>query len=163
MPDGRRAPGGPDFQARLDWDMLDQIRDIAGMPVIVKGIQTAADAATALERGLDAVWVSNHGGRQLDHARGTLDILPEVVNAIGGRIPVIVDGGFMRGTDIIKAIALGADAVAGGKMHAWALGAGGEPALARMLELVRIEIETTMALLGVTSLARTRRDLHRAR
>jgi isopentenyl diphosphate isomerase/L-lactate dehydrogenase-like FMN-dependent dehydrogenase len=151
VPDGRKAPGGPEFQARLNWDTLDQIRALAGMPVIVKGIQTAADAVTALDRGIDAVWVSNHGGRQLDYARATIDILPEVVSAIGHRIPVIVDGGFMRGTDIIKAIALGADVVAGGKMHAWALGAGGEAALARMLELLRIEIETTMALIGVTS------------
>jgi glycolate oxidase len=150
--DGRKAPGGPEFQARLNWETLDQIRAVAGMPVIVKGIQTAADAQIALDRGIDAVWVSNHGGRQLDHARATIDILPEVVSAIGHRIPVIVDGGFMRGTDIIKAIALGADAVAGGKMHAWALGAGGEPALARMLELLRIEVETAMALIGVTSI-----------
>jgi isopentenyl diphosphate isomerase/L-lactate dehydrogenase-like FMN-dependent dehydrogenase len=149
---GRRAPGGPQYQARLNWETLDRIRAIAGMPVIVKGIQTAADALTALEGGIDAVWISNHGGRQLDHARATIDILPEVVRAIGGRIPVIIDGGFMRGTDVIKAIALGADVVAGGKLHAWALGAGGAPALARMLELLRIEIETTMALIGVTSL-----------
>ncbi|HEY5348410.1 MAG TPA: alpha-hydroxy acid oxidase [Candidatus Lustribacter sp.] len=152
VPDGRRAPGGPEFQARLDWDTLERIRSIAGMPVIVKGIQTAADALTALERRVDAVWVSNHGGRQLDHARATLDILPEVVTAIGRRIPVIIDGGFMRGTDVIKAIALGADVVAAGKMHAWALGAGGEPALARMLELIRVEIEATMALIGVSAL-----------
>jgi isopentenyl diphosphate isomerase/L-lactate dehydrogenase-like FMN-dependent dehydrogenase len=152
IPDGRKAPGGPEFQARLNWDTLDEIRAVAGMPVIVKGIQTAADALTALDRGIDAVWVSNHGGRQLDHARATLDILPEVVQAIGHRIPVIIDGGFMRGTDIVKAIALGADVVAGGKMHAWALGAGGVPALARMLELIRIEIEATMALIGVTKI-----------
>jgi glycolate oxidase len=152
VPDGRRNVGGRSYQAALDWDVLDQIRGIAGMPVIVKGIQTAADAKFALDRGVDGVWVSNHGGRQLDHARGTLDMLPEIVKAIGHRIPVIVDGGFTRGTDIIKAIALGADVVAGGKMHAWALGAGGETALLRMLELLRIELETTMALLGVTSI-----------
>jgi glycolate oxidase len=152
IPDGRKAPGGPEFQARLNWDTLDQIRAVAGMPVIVKGIQTAADAQIALDRGIDAVWVSNHGGRQLDHARATMDILPEVVATIAHRIPVIVDGGFMRGTDVIKAIALGADVVAGGKMHAWALAAGGVPALLRMLELIRVEIEATMALIGVTSL-----------
>jgi isopentenyl diphosphate isomerase/L-lactate dehydrogenase-like FMN-dependent dehydrogenase len=167
IPDGRKAPGGPEFQARLNWDTLDQIRAVAGMPVIVKGIQTAADAEMALERGLDGIWVSNHGGRQLDHARATIDMLPEIVSAVDKRVPVIVDGGFMRGTDIIKAIALGADAVAGGKMHAWALGAGGAPALTRMLELLRIEIEATMALLGVTALGQLdetylARDNHRA-
>jgi isopentenyl diphosphate isomerase/L-lactate dehydrogenase-like FMN-dependent dehydrogenase len=151
VPDGQRA-GGKDFQAALDWKMLDKIRSLAKMPVIVKGIQTREDARIALKRGLDGIWVSNHGGRQLDHARGGLDVLPEVVDVVRGKIPVIVDGGFTRGTDIIKGIALGADVVAGGKMHAWALGAGGPAALERMLELVRIEIETTMALLGVTAL-----------
>ncbi len=151
VPDGQRA-GGKDFQAALDWKMLDKIRSLAKMPVIVKGIQTREDARIAVKRGIDGIWVSNHGGRQLDHARGSLDALPEVVDAVRGKIPVIVDGGFTRGTDIIKAIALGADVVAGGKMHAWALGAGGTTALERMLELVRIEVETTMALLGVTTL-----------
>jgi isopentenyl diphosphate isomerase/L-lactate dehydrogenase-like FMN-dependent dehydrogenase len=151
VPDGQRA-GGKDFQAALDWKMLDKIRSLAKMPVIVKGIQTHEDARIALKRGLDGIWVSNHGGRQLDHARGSLDALPEIVDVVRGKIPVIVDGGFTRGTDIIKAIALGADAVAGGKMHAWALGAGGTTALERMLELLRIEVETTMALLGVTAL-----------
>jgi isopentenyl diphosphate isomerase/L-lactate dehydrogenase-like FMN-dependent dehydrogenase len=152
VPDGRRGVGGTDFQAALDWKLLDKIRRLAKMPVIVKGIQTAEDAEIALKRGLDGVWVSNHGGRQLDHARGSLHILPEVVDVIRKKIPVIVDGGFMRGTDVIKGIALGADAVAGGKLQAWALAAGGEAALMRMLELMHIEIETTMALLGVTSL-----------
>jgi isopentenyl diphosphate isomerase/L-lactate dehydrogenase-like FMN-dependent dehydrogenase len=152
VPAGRRDAGGKNFQAALDWNVLDKIRSLAKMPVIVKGIQTHEDAKIALKRGLDGIWVSNHGGRQLDHARGSLDVLPEVVDVVRGKIPVIVDGGFMRGTDVIKGIALGADVVAGGKMHAFALGAGGQPALERMLELMRIEIETTMALLGVTSL-----------
>ena len=152
VPDGRRDAGGKNYQAALDWKTLDVIRRLAKMPVIVKGIQTHEDAKIALKRGLDGIWVSNHGGRQLDHARGTLDMLPEILEVVRGKVPVIVDGGFMRGTDIIKAIAVGADVVAGGKLHAWALGAGGQPALERMLELLRIEIETTMALLGVTSL-----------
>ena len=152
VPDGRRDAGGANYQAALDWKLLDQIRRLAKIPVIVKGIQTAEDAKIALKRGVDGVWVSNHGGRQLDHARGSLTVLPEVVDVIRKKIPVIVDGGFMRGTDVIKGIALGADVVAGGKMHAWALGAGGEPVLARMLDLMLVEIETTMALLGVTSL-----------
>ena len=152
-PQGRRNAGGEDFQAALDWDLLDRIREIAGIPIVVKGIATAEDAELALEHGVDVLWVSNHGGRQLDHAAGSLDVLPEVVATVRGRTPVIVDGGFMRGTDILKAIALGADAVATGRMHAWALGAGGEPALNRMLEIVEYELRTAMGLLGVTSLA----------
>jgi isopentenyl diphosphate isomerase/L-lactate dehydrogenase-like FMN-dependent dehydrogenase len=151
-PQGRRNTAGEDFQAALDWDLLDRIAAIAGIPLIVKGIQTAEDAQLALEHGVAALWVSNHGGRQLDHAVGSLDVLPEVVAAVRGRVPVIVDGGFMRGTDVLKAIALGANAVATGRMHAWALGAGGEPALARMLEIVEFELRTAMGLLGVTSL-----------
>jgi isopentenyl diphosphate isomerase/L-lactate dehydrogenase-like FMN-dependent dehydrogenase len=152
-PQGRRNNTGEEFQAALDWEVLDRIREIAGMPLVLKGVQAAEDAELALAHGIDAVWVSNHGGRQLDHAQGSLDVLPEVVAAVRGRTPVIVDGGFMRGTDILKAVALGADAVATGRMHAWALGAGGEPALARMLEIVEFELRTAMGLLGVTSLA----------
>jgi isopentenyl diphosphate isomerase/L-lactate dehydrogenase-like FMN-dependent dehydrogenase len=153
VPQGRRDIGGEDFQAALDWETLDRIREIAGMPVIVKGIQTAEDAELALEHGVAAIWVSNHGGRQLDHAIGSLDVLPEVVNVVQRRVPVIVDGGFQRGTDIIKGIASGADVVAAGRMHAWALGAGGEPALVRMLEIVEYEMRTSMGLLGVSALA----------
>ena len=152
VPQGRRNAGGEDYQAALDWDMLDRIREIAGMPVIVKGIQAKEDAELALRHGIDGLWVSNHGGRQLDHALGSLDVLPEVLEAVHGLVPVIVDGGFMRGTDILKAIALGANAVATGRMHAWALGAGGVPALERMLELVAYELRTAMGLLGVTAL-----------
>jgi glycolate oxidase len=152
-PQGRRNADGEDFQAALDWAMLDRIRAIAGIPLVVKGIQTAEDANLALEHGVEAIWISNHGGRQLDHAVGSLDVLPEVVTAVRGRAPVIVDGGFMRGGDILKAIALGATAVATGRMHAWALAAGGEPALNRMLELVEYELRTTMGLLGVTALS----------
>ena len=153
VPQGRRDIGGEEFQAALDWDMLDRIKEIAAMPLVVKGIQTAEDAELALEHGVDVIWVSNHGGRQLDHAIGSLDVLPEVVQAVHGRVPIVVDGGFMRGTDVIKAIAQGATVVAAGRMHAWALGAGGEAALTRMLEIVAYELHTSMGLLGVTSLA----------
>ena len=153
VPQGRRNAGGEDFQAALDWDLLDQIRDLAGMPLVVKGIQAAEDAVLAIAHGVDVLWVSNHGGRQLDHAVGTLEVLPEVVAVANGRVPVVVDGGFMRGTDILKAMALGATAVATGRMHAWALGAGGEPVLKRMLEIVEYELHTSMGLLGITKLS----------
>ncbi len=153
VPLGRNDISGEEFQAGLDWETLDRICEFAGMPVVLKGIQTAEDAELAVEHGVGAVWVSNHGGRQLDHAIGSLDVLPEVVAVVHGRVPVIVDGGFMRGTDILKAIAVGASVVAAGRMHAWALGAGGVPALVRMLELVENEVRTSMGLLGVTSLA----------
>jgi isopentenyl diphosphate isomerase/L-lactate dehydrogenase-like FMN-dependent dehydrogenase len=154
VPLGRRVDmTGEAFQAALDWDVLAAITKFAGMPIVLKGIQAAEDAELALAHGVAAVWVSNHGGRQLDHATGSLDVLPEVVEVVRGRVPVIVDGGFMRGTDVLKAIALGASAVAAGRMHAMAIGAGGEPALVRMLELMEAEIRTSMGLLGVTSLA----------
>ncbi len=144
---------GSEYAATLDWDVVDRVREFAGMPVGIKGIQAGEDAALALEHGIDIMWVSNHGGRQLDHSVGSLDVLPEVVEAVGDRAAIIVDGGFWRGTDVLKAIALGATAVATGRMHAWALGAGGVPVLQRMLEIMEFEIETSMALMGVTSLA----------
>jgi glycolate oxidase len=153
IPDVRQTSSiGSEFAPLLDWDTMDYIKSIAGIPVGIKGVQHPDDAALALEHGLDVVWVSNHGGRQLDHAVGSIDVLPEVVEVVRGRVPVVVDGGFWRGTDILKAISLGASAVATGRMHAWALGAGGIPMLERMLEIVEGEIRTSMALLGVTSL-----------
>lgn len=149
---GTSSPGS-EFAPKLDWDLLDRIKEFWGLPIGIKGIQAGEDAQLALEHGVDILWISNHGGRQLDHAVGSLDVLPEVVEVAGGRAPIIVDGGFWRGTDILKAIARGATAVATGRMHAWALGAGGAPALKQMLEITEFEIETSMKLLGVTSLA----------
>jgi glycolate oxidase len=143
---------GSEFAPLLDWELLGRIKEYARMPIGIKGIQAGEDAELALEHGVDVLWVSNHGGRQLDHALGSLDVLPEVVEVVRGRAPIVVDGGFWRGTDVLKAIALGADAVASGRMHAWALGAGGVPVLERMLEIIEGEIHTSMALLGVTSL-----------
>lgn len=152
VPMGRREAAGENFQAMLDWKMVDRIKGFAGMPVGIKGIATAEDAQLALDHGVDVIWISNHGGRQLDHAIGTLEALPEVAEVVQGRVPVIVDGSFLRGGDILKAIALGATVVATGRMHAWALAAGGEEALVRMLEIVEYEMTTAMALLGVTAL-----------
>ena len=125
----------------------------SGLPMVVKGIQTAADAEIAVERGFEVVYVSNHGGRELDHGEATIEILREVVDAVAGRAAVVVDGGFMRGTDVLKAIALGAQAVGIGRLQALALAAGGEEALVRTLELLEEEIIVAMGLLGVVSLA----------
>jgi isopentenyl diphosphate isomerase/L-lactate dehydrogenase-like FMN-dependent dehydrogenase len=143
---------GAEWQARVTWDWLEAMRDHAGVPVILKGIQCGPDAELAVERGFEGVWVSNHGGRALDQAEAGIETLREVVEAVAGRAEVVVDGGFMRGTDVLKAIALGASAVGIGRLEALALGAGGEAALVRTLELLEEEIAMAMGLLGVSSL-----------
>jgi len=144
---------GKDHGARATWETLDEIKRIAApLPVILKGIQTAEDAATAVEHGADAIQVSNHGGRELDHCDATISVLPEVVTAVAGQVPVILDGGIRRGTDVVKALALGAQAVGIGRLAAWSMGAGGEPAVQRMLEILGAEIGNTMGLLGVSSI-----------
>jgi isopentenyl diphosphate isomerase/L-lactate dehydrogenase-like FMN-dependent dehydrogenase len=140
------------WQSRLTWDWLERMHDHAGMPLIVTGIQCAADAKLALERGFEVIYVSNHGGRQLDHAQASIDMLREVVDVVAGSAEIVVDGGFMRGTDVLKAIALGANAVGLGRLQAYALGAGGEAALVRALELLEEEITNAMGLLGVVRL-----------
>jgi isopentenyl diphosphate isomerase/L-lactate dehydrogenase-like FMN-dependent dehydrogenase len=151
-PPSQRDGGDPDriWQARLTWEWMAKMIDAAGVPFVVKGIQTAEDAALALEHGVSAIYISNHGGRQLDHADATIATLPEVVEVVAGRAQIIVDGGFMRGTDIIKALALGADAVGLGRGQALALAAGGTELLVRLLELLEEELRTTMGLLGIT-------------
>jgi len=135
--------------ASLDWDKLDRIKEVWDGTLIVKGIQTGEDAELSVEHGVDVVWVSNHGGRQLDHGLGTMDTLPEVVNAVAGRAGIVVDGGVQRGTDILKAVAMGADAVAIGKLQGWALAAAGPEGVVRMLENLEDELVTTMGLCGL--------------
>jgi isopentenyl diphosphate isomerase/L-lactate dehydrogenase-like FMN-dependent dehydrogenase len=100
-------------------ETLDAIKAMAGLPFILKGVATAEDAAIAVEHGVNTIYVSNHGGRQLDHGRATIDMLPEIVQAVGGRAQIIMDGGIFRGSDVLKAIALGATAVAIGKLQGW--------------------------------------------
>jgi len=149
----RRVPER-EFQKGLTWDTVKLIQDeIGDRPFMLKGIMTAEDALLAVEHGVQVIYVSNHGGRQLDHLQGSMEVLPEIVAAVGGKAAVIIDGGFTRGTDIIKAIALGAKAVGIGRLQAWALGAGGAEGLIKCLELLETEIRTTMGLIGVTSLA----------
>jgi isopentenyl diphosphate isomerase/L-lactate dehydrogenase-like FMN-dependent dehydrogenase len=146
--DGRR------FQAGLSWDQVKRYKDKhPDLPLIIKGIATAEDAELAVRHGVEVVYVSNHGGRQLDHGLGSIAVLPEVIAAVGGRAEVWVDGGFMRGTDVVKAIALGAKAVGLGRLPCLGLAAGGVPGLVRTLELLEEEMRICLALLGVTSLA----------
>lgn len=149
-----RDHGAPprSFQAELTWDSMERIREIGGLPFMLKGIQTAEDAALAVDHGVDVIWVSNHGGRQLDHARGSMQALPEIVEAVAGRAKIVLDGGIHRGSDVIKAIALGADAVAIGRLQAWGLAAAGKDGLVRVLEILEAEMRAAMALLGVTSI-----------
>jgi len=106
-----------------------------------------------VRHGVDVVWVSNHGGRQLDHSRGTIESLPEIVQAVGDRAEIVLDGGIQRGSDVVKAVALGARAVAIGKLQGWGLGAAGQAGVLRMLELLEAEVDIAMHLLGVTSIA----------
>ena len=147
---GRRRATGRDFQMALDWRTVDRIKKKFKIPLAIKGIATAEDAKLCLDHGVDIVYVSNHGGRQLDHGRGSMDVLPEVAEAVGGRAMIIVDGGFYRGSDVVKAIAMGASLVGLGRMQCYALAAGGQPAIVRMLELMEDEITRSLGLLGVT-------------
>ena len=149
----REGFGDPSFQMGLKWDDLVWMKSHWKVPLIVKGVATAEDARLSVEHGADVVYVSNHGGRQLDHAQGTIEVLPEVVAAVDGRAEILWDGGVLRGTDVVKALCLGARAVGVGKLLGWALAAAGEPGLKRMLELMDVEIRTAMGLMGVTSIA----------
>jgi glycolate oxidase len=158
LPPSLTAQPDLEYQALLDWDMVARIRDHAQLPIVLKGIQTVEDAELALGMGIDVVWLSNHGGRQPDHARGGLHILVEVAERIGGKVPIVVDGGFLRGTDVIKAIALGAQAVAIGRLQAYALGAGGADALLRLLKILENEMRTGMAMIGATSFSQLDRS-----
>ncbi|MGH8890513.1 MAG: alpha-hydroxy acid oxidase [Acidothermaceae bacterium] len=142
-----------DYRAAATWEDVDWLRSITNLPIMLKGIMTADDARRAVDRGVDVVYVSNHGGRQLDHNAATIEVLPEVVAAVDRRAEVLVDGGIMRGTDILKALALGARAVLIGKLMAWGLAAGGVTGLARTLELLRVEMSVSMANIGVSSVA----------
>jgi isopentenyl diphosphate isomerase/L-lactate dehydrogenase-like FMN-dependent dehydrogenase len=160
---GRRRASGREFQAALDWRTVRRIKDRFDIPLVLKGIATAEDANIALDHGVEWIYVSNHGGRQLDHGRGSMDVLPEIVEAVAGRAKIMVDGAFVRGADIIKAMAMGANLVGLGRMQCYALAAGGASALARMLEILEDEVVRCLGLLGVTQFSDLNRSyLHRA-
>lgn len=142
---------GRQFDACVTWEAVEWLRSVWDGPIVIKGIQSVADAIIAADAGVDAIVVSNHGGRQLDYSPATLELLPDVVGAVGGRCEVLVDGGVRRGSDVIKAVCLGASAVLVGRAHLYGLGAGGERGVAHVVDLLRSGIERNMALLGVTS------------
>ena len=140
-------------QSALTWDDVAWMKQHMQVPLILKGIASADDARLAVEHGADVVYVSNHGGRQLDQAQASIDVLPEVVAAVEGRAEVVMDGGICRGTDVVKAVALGARAVGVGKLYGWALAAAGEAGVTRMIDLLEAEICSTLGLMGVTALS----------
>jgi len=145
------AAAGAKFQSALSWDEIKRFKDKYDLPLVVKGIATAEDALLAVEHGVEVVYVSNHGGRQLDHGLGSAAVLPQVVEAVKGKAQVWVDGGFMRGTDVVKALALGAAAVGIGRLCGLGLAAAGVPGLVKTLELLEEEVRICLGLLGVTS------------
>jgi isopentenyl diphosphate isomerase/L-lactate dehydrogenase-like FMN-dependent dehydrogenase len=147
-----RVSGG-EFQMGLSWRTVKLIKDKFRIPLVLKGIATAEDAKIALDHGVEWIYVSNHGGRQLDHGRGAMQVLPEIAAAVAGRARLMVDGSFCRGTDIVKAIASGADLVGIGRLQCWALAAAGETGIVRMLELLEDEVIRCLGLLGVKNFA----------
>ena len=144
--------------SNLDWEFMDQLRDFTDTKLLLKGIVTAEDAELALKHGADGLIVSNHGGRAENSGRGTIESLPEVVNAIQGRIPILVDSGFRRGVDIFKALALGADAVCIGRPYLWGLSAYGQSGVEAILDLLHNELIMMMQQAGTTNLAEINRN-----
>lgn len=155
VPDGVISANVPDrpltIAPNLTWQSLEWLRSLSSMKIVLKGIMTAEDARLAVEHGVDAVVVSNHGGRALDWVMPTLDALPEIVGAADGRLEVYLDGGVRRGSHVLKALALGARAVFLGRAIPWGLAVGGEEGVVRYMELVRGELASVMGLCGVTS------------
>jgi isopentenyl diphosphate isomerase/L-lactate dehydrogenase-like FMN-dependent dehydrogenase len=162
----KREPRSPAVAAmwrphtpNLTWDYIGWLKSASQLPVILKGILAPEDAALAVERGADAIVVSNHGARQLDSVVATIDALPAVVDAVGGKIPVLMDGGVRRGTDVMKALAIGARAVLIGRPYVWGLAAFGQVGVQRVVELLRAEFALSLALAGKPNAASLNRGL----
>jgi isopentenyl diphosphate isomerase/L-lactate dehydrogenase-like FMN-dependent dehydrogenase len=163
-----RAPRNPARAAMwqphtpgMTWDYIDWVRGTVDIPIILKGILSPEDAKLAVDRGASGIVVSNHGGRQLDGVIATLEALPDVIQAVDGKIPVLMDGGIRRGTDILKALSIGAKAVLIGRAPLWGLGAFGQPGVERVLWMLGAELKLAMALAGKPSLASIDRKLVR--
>jgi 4-hydroxymandelate oxidase len=153
--------GVPEGRLWFEWKLFDQIRPFIKGPMLAKGILTPEDARLCIEHGCDGVYVSNHGGRSLDYAPSTLEVLPAIVDAVGGKVPVIFDSGIRRGADVLKALALGAKAVCLGRAPRWGLAAYGAPGVQRVLEILHAELVQAMAYTGRTSIESINRTIVR--
>ena len=149
----------PDFQMRLTWADVEWLMKTTKLPVGLKGILTVADAKRAAEMGVKLIWVSNHGGRQLDHTQSSIDALPPIVDAVAGRAEIVIDGGFSKGTDVIKGLARGAKVVMLGRTALWGLGADGAEGVARVFEILRDQLHVAMGLCGRTKISDLKPDL----
>jgi len=158
MYDGIDMTGVSTQNPSMDWAFVDRLRKLVSVKLVVKGIDTRKDAHLAVEHGLDAVWVSNHGGRSTETGRATIEALPEVVAEVGNRVPVFVDGGFRRGTDVFKALALGATAVGVGRPFLWGLGAFGQAGVDRVVEILQGELKLVMGNCGTQTVGTITRD-----
>ena len=141
------------LDATLSWKDIEWIRSYAKIPVLIKGVLNPEDADRGVKAGVSGIIVSNHGGRNIDTVPATADALPQVVEKVAGRVPVLVDGGIRRGTDILKALALGANAVLVGRPYLYGLGTAGHAGVAKVVNILRTELEMAMALTGRTNLA----------
>lgn len=151
----------PEYRLYYNWKIFDEIRPIIKVPMLAKGVLTAEDAKLCVEHGVDAVYVSNHGGRSLDYSPATLEVLPEIVDAVGGKVPILFDSGVRRGADALKALALGAKAICLGRVPRWGLGAYGAPGVQRILEIMQAELAQAMAYAGRPTLASLKPDMVR--
>jgi len=149
----------PDNRLWYEWKLFDDLRPVVKVPMIAKGIVTAEDARLCLQHGVDAIYVSNHGGRSLDYGPSTLEVLPEIADAVQGRVPILFDSGIRRGSDILKALALGAQAVALGRVPLWGLAAFGPQGVQKVLEILQAELVQAMTATGRTTLASIDRSL----
>ena len=165
-PGGPRRPRANPYRVQggrlwYEWSLIDELRRIVKVPLLVKGIATGEDARLCLEHGVDAIYLSNHGGRSLDYGPATLEVLPEIADAVQGRIPILFDSGIRRGSDILKALALGASAIGLGRVPLWGLAAYGPQGVQRILEILQAELVQAMAATGRPTLASIDRTLVR--
>jgi isopentenyl diphosphate isomerase/L-lactate dehydrogenase-like FMN-dependent dehydrogenase len=158
MFDGLDVTGVSLLSPALTWEFVRRVKESTKMKLVVKGIETREDAALCVSHGVDGIVVSNHGGRAEESGRATIECLPEVVDAVQGKVPVLVDGGFRRGSDVFKALALGAKAICIGRPYTWGLAAFGQAGVEKVLDLLTREFELMMKHVGATSLAKVNRS-----